>query len=174
MTVDIPPGVEDGMMIRVKHEGSVGENKGPAGDLVVQLSIENEADIQRVDADLLATRSVSLIDTILGGSTEVRTLDGLLEIKIPPGTVHGDKLRIPGRGLPRFHQRGRGDFYVKFNVDMPRDLTDKQKQLLKEFKDEEARKRGGGTTTGTDQQQQGEDSASKKSFFDKIKDAAGI
>jgi molecular chaperone DnaJ len=180
VSVDIPPGVDDGMTLRVRGEGSVGENKGPAGDLIVQLVVDNEPGIQRQEADLLTTRRVNLIDTILGGSTEVKTLDGLLDIKVPAGTMHGDKLRIPGKGLPRLQQRGRGDFFVKFDVELPRDLTEKQKQLLKEFQEEEAGKRSGSTfskststsSTGSTSTTTGD--ASKKSVFDKIKDVAGF
>jgi molecular chaperone DnaJ len=174
--VDIPPGISDGMMIRVRGEGSVGENRGPAGDLVVQLFVEPEPDIQRAESDLITTRTVPLVETIVGGSAEVKTLDGLLEIKVPPGTVHGDRLRIPGRGLPRLEARGRGDFYVKFNVEMPRDLTERQKQLLKDFQDEEVKKRGGTTSKSTSfskgkAEGEGND---KKTIYDKIKDAAGF
>ena len=191
VTVDIPPGVDDGMTMKVRGEGSVGENKGPAGDLIVQLTVDADADIQRDEADLLTTRRVPLIDSILGGSAEVKTLDGLVDVKVPPGTVHGDKLRIPGRGLPRLQQRGRGDFFVKFDVDMPRDLTEKQKHLLQEFQEEEVRKRGGKTKTpssteaassssstssarASENNKTQEEETSKKSFFDKVKDVAGF
>ena len=171
VTVDIPPGVEDGMSLRVRGQGSVGENKGQPGDLLVQLVVDNDSDIQRQDADLHTTRTVPLIDTILGGSAEVRTLDGVLDIKVPPGTMHGEKLRIPGKGLPRLQQRGRGDFFVRFDVELPRDLTEKQKQLLKEFQQEEVKKRGGSTTSSSTGEAKDE---TKKSFFDKVKDAAGL
>jgi molecular chaperone DnaJ len=170
VTIDIPPGVDDGMTMRVQGQGSVGENNGPAGDLIVQLVVDVEPDIQRQDADLMTSRRVPLIDTILGGSAEVKTLDGTLEVKVPPGTVHGDKLRIPGKGLPKLQQRGRGDFFVRFDVDVPRDLTEQQKTLLKEFQAEEDKKRGvTRSSTGISSSDQ-----TKKNLFDKIKDAAGL
>jgi len=159
VTIDIPPGVETGVTMTVRGEGSAGEHKTPPGDLLVEIEVENDPEFERDGANLLTKRRISLIDSILGGKTEVTALDGVLDIKIPAGTTHGEKLRIPSRGLPKLQQRGRGDLFVKFEVELPRDLTERQRQLLTEFQQEEDKKRG---------------VEKSKSLYEKIKDVAGL
>jgi molecular chaperone DnaJ len=134
LSVNIPPGVEDGTRIRLAGEGEAGLRGGSAGDLYIFLSIESHAFFQRDGADLHCRVPISMVTAALGGTFEVPTIDGgKSKVKIPEATQSGRRLRLSGRGMPVLRSKQTGDMYVQVVVETPQNLTKKQKELLAEF-----------------------------------------
>jgi molecular chaperone DnaJ len=134
LSVNIPPGVEDGTRIRLAGEGEAGIQGGPAGDLYIFLSLASHQFFQRDGADLHCRVPVSMVAAAVGGEFEVPTIDkGKTRVKIPAGTQSGRRFRIAGKGMPVLRSRQMGDMYVQVVVETPQNLTKKQKELLAEF-----------------------------------------
>jgi molecular chaperone DnaJ len=134
LSVNIPPGVEDGTRIRLAGEGEAGIQGGPAGDLYIFLSIASHQFFQRDGADLHCRVPVSMVSAAIGGEFEVPTIEkGKTKVKIPAGTQSGRRFRIAGKGMPVLRSRQMGDMYVQVVVETPQNLTKKQKELLAEF-----------------------------------------
>jgi curved DNA-binding protein len=132
--VKIPPGVRDGSRVRVAGEGGRGAG-GRKGDLYLTVRVAPNPNFERRGDDLQTTVRVSLTAAVLGGEAEVPTLDGAVGIKIPPGTPSGQVFRLRGHGLPRLGEKGaRGDLMATLTVDLPRSLTDRQKELFEELR----------------------------------------
>jgi len=148
--IDIPAGIEEGTRLRVPGAGDAGDAGAPAGDLFCMMREREHNVFQRSGADLLTEVPVSYSHLALGDTVEVPTLRGRAEMKIPSGTQNGKVFRLRGEGLPWFQGRGRGDQLVRVFIEVPKKLTDRQKELLREYAEIE-----------------GEHSGSK-SFFDRI------
>ena len=134
LSVNIPPGVEDGTRIRLAGEGEAGIQGGPAGDLYIFLSLASHQFFQRDGADLHCRVPVSMVSAAIGGEFEVPTIEqGKTKVKIPAGTQSGRRFRIAGKGMPVLRSRQMGDMYVQVVVETPQNLTKKQKELLAEF-----------------------------------------
>ncbi len=134
LSVNIPPGVEDGTRIRLAGEGEAGVRGGPAGDLYIFLSIGAHQFFQRDGADLHCRVPISLVTAALGGEFEVPTIDGgKTRVKVPEGTQGGRRFRLQGKGMPVLRSRQVGDMYVQVVVETPQNLTKKQRELLREF-----------------------------------------
>jgi molecular chaperone DnaJ len=134
LSVNIPPGVEDGTRIRLAGEGEAGVRGGPAGDLYIFLSIGAHPFFQRDGADLHCRMPVSMVAAALGADFEVPTIDGgKTRVKVPEGTQSGRRLRLHGKGMPVLRTRQTGDMYVQVMVETPQKLTKKQRDLLAEF-----------------------------------------
>jgi molecular chaperone DnaJ len=134
LSVNIPPGVEDGTRIRLAGEGEAGVRGGPAGDLYIFLSIGSHPFFQREGADLHCRVPVSLVTAALGGEFEVPTIDGgKTKVKVPEGMQTGRRFRLQGKGMPVLRSRQSGDLYVQVIVETPQKLTKKQRELLAEF-----------------------------------------
>jgi molecular chaperone DnaJ len=134
LSVNIPPGVEDGTRIRLAGEGEAGVRSGPAGDLYIFLSIGSHPFFQREGADLHCRVPVSMVTAAVGGEFEVPTIDGgQTRVKVPEGTQSGQRFRLPGKGMPVLRARQSGDMYVQIVVETPQNLTKKQRDLLAEF-----------------------------------------
>jgi curved DNA-binding protein len=132
--VKIPPGVRDGSRVRVAGEGGPGAG-GRKGDLYLRVRVASNPSFERRGDDLQTTVRVSLTAAVLGGEAQVPTLDGAVGIKIPPGTPAGQVFRLRGHGLPRLGEKGvRGDLMATLAVDLPRSLTDRQKELFEELR----------------------------------------
>jgi len=131
--LEIPPGVEDGMVFQLRGEGEVSE-QGIPGDLVVRLHVKPDPEFERLEeGHLLYNLNVKFTDLALGTDLRVPTLEGIEKLKISPGTPANSILRLKGKGLPRYNRSGRGDQLVRINVKVPSKLNDRQKSLLKEF-----------------------------------------
>lgn len=152
--VKIPAGIDDGQTISLHGEGNGGTLGGPAGDLYVTVSVKEHKMFQREGQDILLEMPISFAQAALGASITVPTVDGKVEYEIPEGTQTGTVFRLRGKGVPSINGRGRGDQYVKVNVEIPKDLNHEQKELLRKFEE----------STG--------DScyAQRKGFFKKMKD----
>ena len=137
LTVDVPPGVEEGTRIRLSGEGAAGVNGGPPGDLYIFLSVAEHALFQRDGHDLHCRAPVSFVTAAMGGSIEVPTLDGgRSTVKIPEGTQPGRQFRLRAKGMPVLRSAQRGDLYVEVAVETPVKLSKRQKELLREFEAE--------------------------------------
>jgi molecular chaperone DnaJ len=133
--VDVPPGVADGMELRVAAAGHAGRGGGPAGDLYLTLRVEASPVFERRGQDLVAALDVSMTQAALGADVQVETLDGPETIRIQPGTESGSIIRLRGRGVPNLNRRGRGDLFLRVDVRVPSDLRRKEKDLLRQLAD---------------------------------------
>jgi curved DNA-binding protein len=132
--ITIPAGVEDGQVIRLKNHGAPGANGGPGGDLYITFRIEPDPVFKRVGNDLYITLNLDLYTAVLGGDVMVDTLDGKLKLKIKPGTQNGTKSRLKGKGFPVYKKDGAfGDLFVTYNILIPENLTQRQKELFTEL-----------------------------------------
>lgn len=134
--VNIPAGVEDGSQLRMAGEGEAGVNGGPPGDLYILLRVKPHPFFSRDGDDIYCEVPITFVQAALGDEIEVPTLDGRVKLKIPPGTQSETYFRIRGKGVPRLRGHGQGDQHVKVVVVVPTRLTERQKQLLREFAEE--------------------------------------
>ncbi len=134
ITVKIPAGVESGSRLKITGEGEHGPESGPRGDLYVMIHVQKHKFFERHGNDLLSIIDISFPMVCLGGEIEVPTLiGGKVKMKIPQGTENGQVFRLKGNGIPYLGSYGKGDHLVKINIHVPKKLTPRQKELLKEF-----------------------------------------
>lgn len=133
ITVEIPPGVQDGTTLRLRGRGESGVRGGADGDLYVEVRVEPHPVFERVDDDLVCSLQVDFTQAILGGEVTVDTLDGEEVVRIPAGTRPGAVIRLRGHGMPRLRGRGRGDLLIQVNVDIPASLPGAQRALVEEL-----------------------------------------
>jgi molecular chaperone DnaJ len=134
LSVNIPPGVEDGTRIRLAGEGEAGVRGGPAGDLYIFLSLAQHEFFQRDGADLHCRVPVSMVAAALGGEFEVPAIDGSkARVKIPAGSQTGRRFRLTAKGMPVLRSKQMGDMYVQVAVETPQNLTKRQREILNEF-----------------------------------------
>jgi molecular chaperone DnaJ len=137
LTVDVPPGVEEGTRIRLSGEGAAGANGGPNGDLYIFLSVAEHPIFQRDAHNLHCRATVSFVTAALGGNIEVPTLDGgRAKVAIPEGTQPGKQFRVRSKGMPVLRSAQRGDLFIEVAVETPVRLSRRQKELLREFETE--------------------------------------
>ncbi len=135
LTLRIPVGVEDGTALRVPGHGLPAEKPGiPPGDLFVLIHAADDLRFERHGRDLYRVETVDVADAVLGTSIDVPTLDGLVSIKVAPGTQPDSLLRLHGKGLPRFGGGARGDLYVRVQVHIPERLSERQRRLFEQVK----------------------------------------
>jgi molecular chaperone DnaJ len=148
LSVNIPAGVEDGTRIRLSGEGEAGLRGGPAGDLYIFLAIKPHEFFQRDGADVFCRVPISMTTAALGGQIEVPTLEGdKSRVKIPEGTESGRQFRLKGKGMPVLRSAAAGDMYIQVEVETPKNLTRRQRELLEEF-EKESRKETSPASTG--------------------------
>ena len=136
----IPAGVEDGQTIRIKGQGGPGRNGGEKGDLYLTFRIENDTPFRRKGADLHLDHTIDLYTAVLGGKTEVPTLESRVAVTIPPETQNGKVIRLRGKGMPRYRQSGHGDLYVNLTVELPTKLSAEEKALFEQLAGRAAKK----------------------------------
>jgi len=130
----IPAGVEDGQTIKIKGYGAEGMNGGPKGDLYLTFQVFNNTAFQRVGDDLYKTEEIDLYKALLGGEIQVDTLSGKVKLKVKPETQSDTKVKLRGKGMPKYKKENQaGDLYVTYKVVLPKNLTDKEKELFKEL-----------------------------------------
>jgi molecular chaperone DnaJ len=130
-TVDVPAGVDTGATLRLSGRGAVGPRGGGSGDLYVHLRVRPDERFTRDGDDLDARVPLSPSQAALGAEFDFETLDGIEEVRVPPGTQSGDVLRLKGHGVPHVRGRGRGDLHVRFVVATPTDLDDEEEELYR-------------------------------------------
>ena len=133
LKVDIPAGVHHGSKIRVSGEGNHGEGGGPAGDLYIFVSVARHQYFERQDDDLFLDLTIPVTQAILGTDIDVPLLNGKASLKIPAGTQSGTNFKLKGKGVPHLRGFGKGDLYVRVQVDTPKSLSGKEKDLVKQL-----------------------------------------
>lgn len=131
ISVKIPKGMISGKKLRLAGKGEPSPYGGPAGDLYITAKVVGDAAFDSDGHDLFVQRTLRLTQAILGAQIEIPTIEGkTLTLKVPPGTRHKTKMRLAGHGLPHMKGGGKGDLYVVINIDIPRKLTDEQKNAV--------------------------------------------
>ncbi len=156
--LNIPAGIDDGQTMSLRGEGDPGSKGGPAGDLFVTIRVKAHPLFKRQGNDVTCEMPITFVQAALGAELEVPTLDGKVKYTMPEGTQTGTIFRLKGKGIPFLRGNGRGDQYVKVEIDVPKKLSEKQKELLVQFAE----------TTGDEVYER------RKGFFDKMKDALGM
>lgn len=131
--VKIPAGVDDGQQLRVAGKGEAGINGGPPGDLYIVFHIRSHEFFERDGDDIYCEMPITFVQASIGDEVEVPTLHGKVKLKVPAGTQTGTKFRLKGKGVPNVRGYGTGDQHVLVRIVTPTKLSEKQKQLLREF-----------------------------------------
>jgi len=132
--ITIPAGVSNGQVIKLREHGAPGANGGPNGDLYITFVIAEDPVFKRLDNDLYSTVDIELYAAVLGGDVTVDTLDGKVKLKVKEETQNGTKVRLKGKGFPVYKKEGQqGDLIITYNVKIPVNLTEKQKELFREL-----------------------------------------
>lgn len=149
--VNIPAGIDNGQTMQLSGQGEAGDRGGPNGDLLVTVRVRPHEIFRREGNDVYISMPISFAQAALGATLTVPTLDGAVEYEIPEGTQTGTRFRVRGKGIPYIRSKNRGDQYVTVNVEVPKNLTQRQKEILMEFDEDKNYKL-------------------KKTFSDKMKD----
>lgn len=149
--VNIPAGIDNGQTMQLSGQGEAGDRGGPSGDLLVTVRVRPHEIFKREGNDVYISMPISFAQAALGATLTVPTLDGAVEYEIPEGTQTGTRFRLRGKGIPYIRSKNRGDQYVTVNVEVPKNLTQRQKEILMEFDEDKNYKL-------------------KKSFSEKMKD----
>ena len=152
--VDIPQGINDGQTMQISGGGEPGSRGGPAGDLLITVRIRPHEIFRRDEYDVHIEIPITFVQAALGATLKVPTLDGVVEYDIPEGTQTGSVFRLRNKGVPFIRGKGRGDQYVKVEVEVPKNLSQRQKEALRDF----------------EAISEGKNYKRQKNFFDKMKD----
>lgn len=134
LRITVPAGIADGQTIKLKGQGGPGVNGGPAGDLYITFSIGEDGRFKRVGDDLYVTAPLNLYTAILGGEQIIETMESKVKLKVAPGTQNNSKVRLKGKGFPVYKKDGQfGDLIVTYSIEIPTNLTEKQKELFREI-----------------------------------------
>jgi molecular chaperone DnaJ len=155
--INVPAGIDSNQILNVSGKGNAGVNGGPNGDLHVLVNVEPHPIFERRGIDIWCELPITFTQAALGAEVVVPTIDGKVEYQIHPGTQPGDVFKLRGKGIPKLGSRGRGDQYVRMTIEVPRNLSQKQKDLLREFE-----------KSGEDKNYQ-----KRRSFFEKLKNTFG-
>ncbi len=135
LRITIPAGIADGQMIKLKGHGEKGSNGAPDGDLYITFQIAPDPEFKREGDDLFTDVDIDLYTAVLGGTVNVKTIDGMVKLKVNPGTQNDTKVRLRGKGFPVYKKEGTfGDLIVTYHVDIPTSLSEKQKELFTQLK----------------------------------------
>ncbi len=154
-TVKIPAGIDNGQVLTIRGQGGLGERGGQPGNLLIVITVKPHKIFKRRDYDLYLDFPLTLTQAALGAELDIPTLGKPVKFRFPEGTQPGQSFSIRGEGIKRLNGAGKGDLYIKAAVEIPKRLSEKQKDLLRQLD---------ATMTGREYEQ-------KKSFFDRIKDA---
>ncbi|MEW6244277.1 MAG: molecular chaperone DnaJ [Bacillota bacterium] len=153
VSVEVPPGVDTGLKLRLRGEGSAGLHGGPPGDLFVLIEVEPHPVFERQGTELYTDISISYVQAVLGTEVSVPTLEGPESVTIPEGTQPGSEIRLRGKGMPFLKRNARGDLHVRVRVQIPTKLSKRERELLIQVAHERK-----------------ETVLNKKGFIDKMKD----
>ncbi len=154
VTVKVPAGIDNGQTIIMNGQGEPGLRGGPAGDLYITVGVRPHKLFRREGYNLILDFPISFVTAALGGDVDVPTLSGSVKYRIPEGTQPGTEFRIKGSGIQQLRGSGKGDLLLRVKVEIPKRLSGKQKELLRQFDD-----------TTTDREYDG-----RKSFMDRVKE----
>ncbi len=131
--VNIPAGIDDDQSIALRGLGDAGANGGPAGDLIVNVTVKKDDVFERDRFDVYVTVPITYTQAVMGAEVVVPTVDGKVQYTVPEGTQPGTMFRLKGKGIQYLNGRGRGDQYVRVNVEIPRKLSREQRKALEAF-----------------------------------------
>jgi len=135
--VSIPAGVDNNQVIKIEQKGDAGRRGGKTGDLYLRIFVKAHPIFERKGDDLFSDKAITMAQAALGGELEVPTIEGKpILLKIPAGTESGKIFRVSGKGITRFNSFGRGNMFVNIDVEIPKKLTRKQKELLEQLREE--------------------------------------
>lgn len=129
----IPAGIDNGQTISIRGQGNAGKNGGPAGDLLITITVRPHELFRREGTSVLCEAPITLTQAVLGAELEIPTIDGKVKYTLPEGTQSGTTFRLKGKGIPSINGRGRGDQYVTVYIETPKNLNKEQKEALKKF-----------------------------------------
>ncbi len=152
--IDIPAGIDNGQTMQLSGKGEPGDRGGPNGDLLIVVRVKSHPLFQRDGYNVYIDFPITFTQATLGAKVKVPTLDGFVEYDLPEGTQPGAVFRLKGKGISYIRSKNRGDQFVKIEVEIPKGLSQKQKELLKEF----------------ESVSEGKNYKKQKSFLDKMKD----
>ena len=155
LEVSVPAGIDDGQTFVLRGQGDQGVNGGPAGDVNIMVTLRPDTLFERDGFDVWCDIPITFSQAVLGDEIVVPTIDGKVKYTVPEGTQSGTVFRLRNKGIPYVNGRGRGDQYVKVNIEVPRNLNAKQKDALKKFEELSSEK----------------NYEKRKSFFEKLRDA---
>lgn len=152
--INIPAGIDNDQMLNVSGQGNAGTNGGPNGDLHVYVNVRPHPIFERRGDDIWCEMPITFTQAALGAEVVVPTIDGKVSYQVREGTQPGDVFKLKGKGIPHINGRGRGDQFVRMTIEVPKNLSQKQKDILKEFDDSAEEK----------------NYQKRKGFFDKLKE----
>ena len=152
--VKIPAGIDNGQQVYVRNEGDAGANGGPNGDLILNVRVKPHKIFIRQGYDVLCDYPISFVQATLGAEVQVPTIDGKVSYTIPEGTQTGTVFRLKGKGIQKVNSTQRGDQYVTIKIEIPKDLSESQKDILRHF----------------DEKVDSSKYKQRKSFFEKMKE----
>lgn len=145
VTVETPAGIDNGMNLRLQDQGAEGDPGAPRGNLLVTVIVDQDDYFQRDGADVHTSNPISVTQAILGGTIDVRTLTGTVEMNIPKGSQPDTKLVMRGKGIQHVNSARKGNHIVHLDLKIPQKISAKQEELLRQF-DKEAKESGLGFT----------------------------
>ena len=154
LELNFPAGIDDGQRISARGQGNAGRNGGPAGDLIVEVQIKQHPVFERDGYTVFCEVPITMVEAALGAEIDVPTLDGNVKYTIPEGTQNGKRFTLKNKGIQVLNSTRRGDQIIQIEVEIPKNLNEKQKSILREFED----------SLGNN------NNSKKKSFLDKLKD----
>lgn len=155
LKVKVPAGVDNGSIISMREQGESGSQGGPSGDLYIYINVINDTVFKRKGNNIYLTVPISFAEAALGAEISIPTLEGITDFIIPEGTQTGTEFRLKNMGVPNVKGYGRGDLFFTVQVQVPTNLNEKQKEIIREFAE----------STGQEYKE------NKKGFFEKVKDA---
>ena len=129
----IPAGIDNGQTISIRGQGNAGKNGGPAGDLLITITVRPHELFRREGTSVLCEAPITFTQAVLGAELEIPTIDGKVKYTLPEGTQSGTTFRLKGKGIPSINGRGRGDQYVTVYIETPKNLNKEQKEAMKKF-----------------------------------------
>jgi len=155
--INVPAGIDNEQILNVTSQGNAGSNGGPSGDLHVYVNVRPHPIFERRGNDIWCEMPITFTQATLGAEVVVPTIDGRVSYDVHEGTQPGDVFKLKGKGIPRLGGRGRGDQFVRVTIEVPKNLSEKQKSILQEF----------------DSVAEEKNYQKRKNFFDKIKNMFG-
>ncbi|MDR1364652.1 MAG: molecular chaperone DnaJ [Oscillospiraceae bacterium] len=133
LEIEIPAGIDNEQILNVRNKGNAGSNSSSFGDLHIYISVKPHPIFSRKNDDIWCEIPIPFVQASLGGDVTVPTLTGKVQYHVHEGTQHGDIFKLKGKGMPKLSGRGHGDQMIKISIEIPRNLTEEQKELLKKF-----------------------------------------
>lgn len=158
-TIKIPAGIDTGKNLRLGGKGSLGENGGEPGDIIIKISVKPDPYFRRDGCDIYTDIKLSIAQAVLGDTIDAKTVYGMRKITVPPGTNHGSKIKIPNEGVKKLDSELKGDHYCVCNVHVPKSLNEDEKKIFERLKELDQRRSGTNATSSE---------ASRPWIFDKL------